>query len=481
MISNLIPSEATHSSLDLFEKPPLLVTFLNAFTQKIGPSYSPDGPMLKFEVLGDRNNFIDLQRTRLEIVARIVRSNGNVLRTHATEAANRDTPYFVNNPLSSLFSECTLSLNGERISTTKANFAHKGFIETEFSYGNDAKKTWLACQGYYYEENPSAIDGARRRADDVTERKGLVTAWSELKLFSKIACDFLSCDKHLLSGVTIRLSLIRSPNDFVVISEDAAKHYKVQKIEANLYVRKMNVTDYVLSSIEKTLLKNPAIYNYIEVVPKTFLATAGVQSWRQEDVFAKEPVRRMIVAMSINEAYLGTNRTNPFHYQKLGLNEIFVYRNNLPIAGTPISTSDNERIYYNTLEAFDFVLNTIHGISLANYDNHYIMAFDLTSTQDSLHNFIHPESTNCTFSVELKFDAGLGQRLCPYRLMYKNMRRTVHEGNKLLMKKPIQSADSVLCGLFCIYVAHVIITNKFPTGFKLKNHDLIRFAKHMLF
>ena len=144
------------------------------------------------------------------------------------------------------------------------------------------------------------------------------------------------------------------------------------------------------------MLKNPAIYNYIEVVPKTFLATAGVQSWRQEDVFAKEPVRRMIVAMSINEAYLGTNRTNPFHYQKFGLNEIIVYRNGLPIAGTPISTSDNKRIYYNTLEALDFVLNTSHGISLANYDNHYIMAFDLTSTQEASHDFIHPELTNCT-------------------------------------------------------------------------------------
>ena len=65
MISNLLPTEATHSSLDLFEKPPLLVTFENAFTQKIGPSYSPDVPMLKFEVLGDRNNFIELQRTDL--------------------------------------------------------------------------------------------------------------------------------------------------------------------------------------------------------------------------------------------------------------------------------------------------------------------------------------------------------------------------------------------------------------------------------
>ena len=43
--------------------------------------------MLEFEVLGDRNNFIDLQRSRLEIVARVVQNNGNEVRTHATEAA----------------------------------------------------------------------------------------------------------------------------------------------------------------------------------------------------------------------------------------------------------------------------------------------------------------------------------------------------------------------------------------------------------
>ena len=61
----MIPSEEIHSSLDLIEKPPLLVTFENAFTQNIGPSYSPDGPMLELEVLGDLNSFVDLQRSRL--------------------------------------------------------------------------------------------------------------------------------------------------------------------------------------------------------------------------------------------------------------------------------------------------------------------------------------------------------------------------------------------------------------------------------
>ena len=50
MITNLLPAEASHTKLDLFEKQPLLINFDNAFTQKFGPSYSPNGPMLEFEV-----------------------------------------------------------------------------------------------------------------------------------------------------------------------------------------------------------------------------------------------------------------------------------------------------------------------------------------------------------------------------------------------------------------------------------------------
>ena len=190
--------------------------------------------MLEFEVFRDRNNFIDLQRTRLEIVASVVQNNGNVLRTHATEAAQQDTPYLVINPLSFLFSECTMSLNGEKISTTNANFAHKSFIETVFSHGNDAKKTLLACQVYYYEDNSSGIDGANGRAEDVAERKRIVAASSEFHLVGKIACDFLSCDKHLISGVTISLSLRLAPNDFVIMSEQPNKHYQVQITELRL-------------------------------------------------------------------------------------------------------------------------------------------------------------------------------------------------------------------------------------------------------
>ena len=48
-----------------------------------------------------------------------------------------------------------------------------------------------------------------------------------------------------------------------------------------------------------------------------------------------------------------------------------------------------------------------HGIPLSEFANHHIMVFDLTSTQEATHDYVHPQLTNSSFSVELKFDAVL--------------------------------------------------------------------------
>ena len=78
------------------------------------------------------------------------------------------------------------------------------------------------------------------------------------------------------------LSVSRSPNDFVIMSVHRDKPYQLQITKAYLYVRKMAVTSFVLSSIGKILLKTPAVYNCTEVLLKHFfLIATGLQSWRQ--------------------------------------------------------------------------------------------------------------------------------------------------------------------------------------------------------
>ena len=69
---------------------------------------------------------------------------------------------------------------------------------------------------------------------------------------------------------------MHSEDDFVIVSNDAEKHYKVKIVEANFYVRKMILNDEVVSAIEKTLLTSPAAYPYFETLTKTFLASTGL-------------------------------------------------------------------------------------------------------------------------------------------------------------------------------------------------------------
>ena len=79
----------------------------------------------------------------------------------------------------------------------------------------------------------------------------------------------------------------------------------------------------------------------------------------------------------------------------------------------------------------------------------------------------------------------LGYPLASYKFIYENLCKsqkvsTVFEINKL---QPIQNPSSTSCGLFCVYIAHVINSSNYqlPMTINLLNEtDLARFAKHML-
>ena len=61
----------------------------------------------------------------------------------------------------------------------------------------------------------------------------------------------------------------------------------------------------------------------------------------------------------------------PFQYKKLQLSEIEIQRGNgVPIAGTPIDTTKNTHLFYNTIFALGFTRGGI-GIEMADFEaNH---------------------------------------------------------------------------------------------------------------
>ena len=145
--------------------------------------------MLEFEVAGDRNNIIDLQKNFLEIKCQMVQVFEADLNYDAGPAAEKTkigAPYFCNKVIHSLFSDCCVSAIGLKISNANGNNAHKGFIKTEFSHNKDTKATLLACQDNSYEDNPGAIATA-----EVNRRRALVRQPAKCTFYGKVAVNFL--------------------------------------------------------------------------------------------------------------------------------------------------------------------------------------------------------------------------------------------------------------------------------------------------
>ena len=50
-----------------------------------------------------------------------------------------------------------------------------------------------------------------------------------------------------------------------------------------------------------------------------------------------------------------------------------------------------------------------HGISFEEYANQYLFVFDLTSTHQASHDYLHPELTSASISISLRFDTAVAQ------------------------------------------------------------------------
>ena len=67
----------------------------------------------------------------------------------------------------------------------------------------------------------------------------------------------------------------------------------------------------------------------------------------------------------VGTASIGTDTANLFHYQKFGLREINIYRDGFATAGTIMSTTDNMRLYYNSMSLLAYDENGLKMIWLS--------------------------------------------------------------------------------------------------------------------
>ena len=136
--------------------------------------------------------------------------------------------------------------------------------------------------------------------------------------------------------------------------------------------------------------------------------------------------------------------------------------------------------------------NFVQGCKLLKYKSHGVFAADNFLLQLSQNSFIIVYvSTSqsigthwifiCLKNGDCIFADPLGQNLTSYKHLHNRLVssagniQTVYE---LLRNQPIQKPNSILCGLFCIYIAHYLFDEK--EFVKMSDVDLIRFSLQMM-
>ena len=410
--STEIANPVSHSALDFFERPNVLINYEGAYDQEVFPHVGCRGPQLDFFVTAENKNCIDLKRICLALDVPLYTPDGKTLVKPGTDPVL----IYGNNLLQSLFSHVELFLNGKLISISNNNYHHAAFVETELTSDTEGKQTWAQCQSYRYRSDAKQYGKQKDKIIDAFTKRSNYN----ISLYGAPHVDFFERERFLLPGVTLHLRLYRAPSSCSLeavgtLDTDAIKSadqtpYSVVIEKASLFVNKVVLSDSVKMSIGRALSKSPAVYPYIENLNKSFIIQAGQNCFVKENIFGTEPIRRLTMCMVRNSCFRGTTiASTPFSYGKFGLQKVEIQRGNgVPIAGTPMDTGNSTRLYYNTISALGFNRSG-NGTLMQDFEhNHFILVFVLTSTREASKSFtLFPELTGAGITLKLAFDAAL--------------------------------------------------------------------------
>ena len=220
----------------------------------------------------------------------------------------------VNNILHSLISNCEVYLNNQKWTTqmvsmdTRLQFPVKLMLQRKVM-----RVFWLV------------MDTNLKKKLSNHERSPFIDREEELLLkngstyYGKLAIDLFRREKLLLPNTKVRLKFIRARPNFCMISYNPQVSLNV--LDCSLFTGRAVVNDAYHQTIKYQLTHQPACYNFMETIARTFVIPSGQNQFTQENVFNNALNRRVAIPTNTISASTGQCQETHFNYQKFGLRE----------------------------------------------------------------------------------------------------------------------------------------------------------------
>ena len=123
-------------------------------------------------------------------------------------------------------------------------------------------------------------------------------------------------------------------------------------VDCSLFTQRTLVAGPNHQYLQGNLEREPAQYNYMETIARTFIIPSRQNHFIQEIMFNSAPIRGVAVAMNTNSAVAGSFHKNPLSYQQLHLRELRIIRAGRAIVS--LDTTSPCRPYVTTIKAKQF-------------------------------------------------------------------------------------------------------------------------------
>jgi hypothetical protein len=200
---------------------------------------------LQFSIPEDNESYID---TNIHIYV-----SGKLTVADGKDLEPTDHMDVTINFLHSLFSHCTVTLNGVPITQYTEHYNYRSMLETLLTYGSDVTKSHLT-NAYWYRESGDMLPCEPTAA-------GFVTLWDGCKqskviqLHSSLHSDLCTMPTFLLPGIDIQINLTKAKRSFCLMHTDAEHSTLFKFLDSKLFVRRIRENPFILLAHNETLNK----------------------------------------------------------------------------------------------------------------------------------------------------------------------------------------------------------------------------------
>jgi hypothetical protein len=396
-------SELHAHGLDIFSPPQIETATVEGKTVEYYPQHAISTNPWEFLIPSHNSEYIYLPLTRLEGKLKVT-SDAN-----ATLTADEDISTCNLLP-ASLFRQIEVYLNGELVSdNTTSTYPYKTMIETELSYGREAKMSHLIASNYIKDVPGTGKVDANEIANSTalkTRSEGIAKS-KTFHFSTPLHVDMFACEKYLAPGCELKLKFIKNEDKFCIIAKGTTK-YKIDVSELRLYVRHITVNPKILAKHNDLFNKgNKPVYDFSTSKIKVQTVAQGALSAHFNNVINGALPKQLVICFVRTAAFEGDQTLNPYNFEHFDISQFALRVNGSTLPATVFTpnftTGDYLREYRHMVDNSGIGAgNNSNGLTPKDFEGgKFFLCYDLSAEYcNGFH--LHPTFTG-NIDIEMSF------------------------------------------------------------------------------